>query len=80
MKIDDWVTDKHGNIGQVERLAMPFDEQAVQVIWKSLPFQQVRSPFAKRKYLTVITKEVADIIRSSHEFNNSKESYARTAY
>ena len=66
MKRGDCVIDKYGNVGDVKQVSMPFDKDAVQVHWHAFISDfEMPHPFVKQKYLTVITKEVADIIISS---------------
>lgn len=64
MKIGDWVFDKHGNVGVIRRMGLQIDEHAVEVWWHFIQENQMRNPFVKQKYLTVVTKEVADVMRS----------------
>ena len=63
MTPNDWVIDKHGNVGRVVAVGHYCDDYAVQVVWSALIDGQIRSPWVKQKYLTVVTKEVADIAR-----------------
>jgi hypothetical protein len=67
LKAGDQVVDRHGNVGEVKQVGHNFfDIDAVQVHWYAFMSDfEVPHPFVKQKYLTVVTKEVADIIRSS---------------
>lgn len=65
MKIGDWVIDRHGNLGVVKTLDIPHDHKhkAVAVAWHAfVSVWEVPHPFVDKKYLTVIAKEVADIL------------------
>lgn len=63
MKTGDWVIDRYEHVGRIERMGLRMDEHAVQVVWHaSMSDWVVPHPFVKQKYLTVITKEVADIL------------------
>jgi hypothetical protein len=66
LKVGDYVVDKYGNVGGVRQVGMPFDGSAVQVHWYAFISDfEAPHPFVKQKYLTVVTKEVADIIKCS---------------
>lgn len=65
MKVGDWVLDRHENLGRVKRLDIPHDHKgkAVEVSWHAFVSNwEVPHPFVDKKYLTVVTKEVADIL------------------
>jgi hypothetical protein len=67
MNIGDYVLDRYGNVGVISKLNEPISH-AVMVKWQArLDEWKVPHPFVERKYLTVITKEVADVIIKSNE-------------
>jgi hypothetical protein len=67
MKVGDWVVDRYQNVGVVAKLNEPMS-YAVMVKWRAyLSRWEVPHPFVEKKYLTVITKEVADVIIKSNE-------------
>jgi hypothetical protein len=60
LRVGVWVLDKHGNVGRITQPRI--DKDGTVVRWYHLEPNQMRSPYVKQKYLTVITEPVARII------------------